>query len=188
MEEIKERLNAVAQTVIDLRAGTYPYSHFIGAEFCFLQLRLVYEEIALGCVVMHEKMGVLREVWQADELMRRLSKFHADFYPKPMNERVEGDTLHVWPISEPYLTKDQLIDAYGKAGDKLHRGRSGDILFKRVKVYDLDEVVEQMNLTISLLSQHYIMVAQDGHFVRVKLEDPGDGKVKVNAWLPTARE
>lgn len=185
MGEIKERLSAAAETVEHLRGGTYPFVHFIGAEFCVLQLRMIYELIALGSVAMHGKMGELREVYQADFLMKRLSELHPDFYPQPVTERLEGDTIHIQFVTGPYLTKDDLIQKYGRLGEKLHRGRSGDILFKKARVYDLDEVVEQLNLTMELLDYHYIALAAPGHLVRVAMSDTKTGEVTVSSWIPT---
>jgi|SRR5882724_2304781 len=57
------------------------------SEFCYLQLRMLCELIAVGCLVVHgdvEGTKGLCKVWAADKVMKRLEKLHPDFYPHPM--------------------------------------------------------------------------------------------------------
>jgi hypothetical protein len=49
MEEVKIRLNCIAMAA----AGATGLPHPLARELCFLQLRMICELIALGCLVAH---------------------------------------------------------------------------------------------------------------------------------------
>src|SRR5262245_27923594 len=52
-------------------------------EYCFLQLRMLCELIALGCLTAQGDLqtGKLKDEYRADKIIRRLQQLHPDFYP-----------------------------------------------------------------------------------------------------------
>ena len=57
-------------------------------EFCFLQLRMLCELIALGCLVAHgdieeTKLATFQKAYNAGDIINRLGKLHPAFYPSP---------------------------------------------------------------------------------------------------------
>ena len=85
MEEVKLRFSSVDAA---LNGGTsLPPLHV--REF-FLQLRLLCESIALGCLVAHGEITTtrltskLRKEWAADRIINQLEQLHPDFYPHPV--------------------------------------------------------------------------------------------------------
>jgi hypothetical protein len=101
-------------------------------EYCFLQLRMLCELVALGCLVAHGDITTrqhFQKVYKADEILRRLEKLHPDFFPYPFKpvftpatpqEPVGGLQLH--ETDADYLKKDELIQLYAKCGSALHKG------------------------------------------------------------------
>lgn len=63
-------------------------------EFCFLQLRMLCELIALGCLTAHGDLeaGKLKKSHKADQIIRRLEVLHPDFYPKAATQTKAGQT------------------------------------------------------------------------------------------------
>src|ERR1700731_3310032 len=57
-------------------------------EYCWLQLRMLCELVALGCLVAHgdiAKSKYFQKEYKADDFLQALEKLHADFYPYPFN-------------------------------------------------------------------------------------------------------
>lgn len=84
MEEAKFRALSV-NTLTSSQIGL-PVS--LLREFCFLQLRMLCELIALGCLVAHgdikeTKSLALRKSYNAGNIVKGLEKLHPNFYPSP---------------------------------------------------------------------------------------------------------
>ena len=90
-------------------------------EFCFLQLRMLCELIALGCLIAHGDLapGVkLNNLWAADKIVDRLEGLHPSFYPHAMKAG-----LHRYEaLKGGFLTKGQLLKLNSRCGSMLHRG------------------------------------------------------------------
>jgi hypothetical protein len=81
MEEAKIRLHALQNTT----TGATGLAHPLAREFCFLQIRMLFELIALGCLVAHGDIRTRRSetTYQADLIIKELGALHEDFYPHP---------------------------------------------------------------------------------------------------------
>ena len=79
MEEAKFRLSAM-DTALGGQTGLPK-----GAirEYCFLQLRMLCELIALACLTAHGDLETskLKGAYEADRIIRRLQRLHSEFYP-----------------------------------------------------------------------------------------------------------
>lgn len=101
-------------------------------EYCFLQLRMLCELIALGCLVAHgdiTKTKYFQKAYKADDILQQLEKLHPDFYPYPFKPLFSppgpgaaagGITLQ--DMDADYLKKEELIELYAKCGSVLHKG------------------------------------------------------------------
>ncbi len=109
MEEIKLRYEVITTCL------TKPVLRpRIMYELCYLQLRMICELIALGCLVAHGDIREthskkMRETWEADRIMKTLGTLHAKFYPKPIRyieddkgtpTRYQPIFLYRWPVPE----------------------------------------------------------------------------------------
>jgi hypothetical protein len=108
-------------------------------EYCFLQLRMLCELIALGCLVAHGDIAKTkyfqREAYKADDIIRRLEKLNPDFYPYPFKATFLPPSLHhpggelrMEDIESDYLKKEDLIKLYARCGSILHKGRLHNLL------------------------------------------------------------
>ena len=133
MEEAKYRLFAM-DTALEGRTGLPP-----GAtrEYCFLQLRMLCELIALGCLTAHGDLqtGKLKGRYEADKIIRGLQPLHSDFYPIAAIRTDKGPKVY-----EGGLTKEELPKLYGKCGDvpekasrRYHRGNIRKRILQRLK-------------------------------------------------------
>src|SRR5271155_3524709 len=82
MEEIKRRVDVVRQALL----GRYALPLTVAFELCYLQLREICEVFALTCLVAHGDLPGLRrkfiqKSYQADHLIKELSKLRPQFYP-----------------------------------------------------------------------------------------------------------
>jgi hypothetical protein len=118
MEEAKYRLLA---TDIALGGATGLPDGAI-REYCFLQLRMLCELIALGCLTAHGDLatGKLKGNYEADRIIRGLQPLHRHFYPiaATLTEEPRSIRLH----EDGFLTKEELQKLYRRCHDVLHRG------------------------------------------------------------------
>src|SRR3981081_1016837 len=99
MDEMKIRLDAVEFAI----SGLLQFHPIIHREFSYLQLRMICELIALGCLVAHgdipaTKSKTLRRAWSADEIFKALEKLHPDFYPHPVEQITVPGWMELRPI------------------------------------------------------------------------------------------
>ena len=101
-------------------------------EFCFLQLRMLTELIALGCLIAHGDItnrGKLRKEDSPGKIILETEKLHPDFYPLPVKvTNPNPTTSKLDPIRSGFLTQSELPKLYGISGNFLHRGTVEKIL------------------------------------------------------------
>lgn len=138
MEEVKIRIASINFAV----SGQMRCPGPVIEEFCYLQLRLMCELIALGCLVAHgdiqaTQTGRLRKEWQADKILLALEGLHPDYYPIPTKEVQEGGKIFLVLLTANeagFLRKNDLLDLYGKCGNHLHKGNLKKLLSPRTPV------------------------------------------------------
>src|SRR3712207_5819604 len=115
LDEIKVRLSCIETS---LQGGT-PFPGPIIRECCYLQLRIICELIALGCLIAHgdipaAKVQRIQKEWSAHRIIQTLEGLHPDFYPKPhVQHRVKAPDgshgFHLADFSGDFLSRDDLI-------------------------------------------------------------------------------
>jgi hypothetical protein len=126
MEEAKQRLNCIDAATSGLIVLLPPPAL---REFCFLQLRMLCELIALACLIAHGDITAtqtkkLRQEWSPDRILAELEKLHPHFFPQPGRDAppTEGAHRQFEALQAGYLTKAELLSLYGMCGRELHRG------------------------------------------------------------------
>ena len=176
MEEVKLRIASINDALVGGTGLPPP----ILREFCFLQLRILCELIALGCLTAHgdiEETTRLRNQYAADKIVGELERLHPTFYPWPLREvspkQFEG-------INEGFLTKADLIKLNGECGNVLHRGSMKKLLSPREGPGDLADVVKWGNKITTLLSIHGLLLIDSKTSFLCTLQNIDDGnKVQV---------
>lgn len=124
MEEIRRRILA-----INMGTGNYLVTipPPIVREFCYLQIRMICELIAYGCLLAHcdiedaRAPKLIRE-WSAEKIMKALEQLHPTFYPHAARQVNIPNGIHLEIINPHPLPKSELLHIYGQCGDVLHRG------------------------------------------------------------------
>ncbi|GLI23431.1 hypothetical protein GGQ86_003033 [Xanthobacter flavus] len=180
MDEVKVRIGAINQLLAHPLLFPFP----IRREFGFLQLRMICELVALGCLVAHEDIKAtqssdLRKKYAADEIINRLSDLHSDFFPTPHVRTENGRLNNITPKTEPYLTKDEMIKLVRECGDILHKGSLKKLIKPKYPIkYEIDDLVLYTNKLIRLLESHHIN-RLDGRIILCILKTSTNGDVSV---------
>lgn len=179
MDEARKRLSWIDH-IISGKAGLDPV---IAKECAYSQIRLTCELVALGCLVAHgdipeTKTPKLQKLWSAPTIISELGKLHPDFFPNPRTLKlVRPGQWHFDHVAHDYLTKDRLLELYGRAGDALHRGHLKNILSgASVPTPDLVGVKSDFDALLGLLLIHEMSLSNGDRFV-CQLNN-ADGKVQ----------
>ncbi len=158
MEEVKVRAFSI-NNATHIPNGLPPP---LVREYCFLQLRMLCELVALGCLVAHSDIKEtqtksFQKTWGADEILKRLEKLHPDFYPVPVKPTFGPSSVHLENIESGFLTKSELIKLYGTCGDVLHKGNLRNLISSKTPAQtnflDINNWGQKM---LNLLSAHRI--------------------------------
>jgi hypothetical protein len=161
MEEVKIRISAIdAGTGGALRSMLPPQ---IIREYCFLQIRLICELIALGCLVAHgdlERASKLQKEWAADKIMDELAKLHPDFFPITVSIDQTSRKLFNVTAGVCPLDRKQLISLYHECGGFLHKGSLKNLLKQNspIQIHFPDITAKAQRLN-DLLANHVVVMA-----------------------------
>lgn len=184
MVEVKYRIEAidrVLQGETSLRAK-------IGEELCYLQLRMICELIAIGCLVLHEDTMFMSQKllksYEADRIMGGLESLHPKFFPQPLvqndvhEEGLPPQWLH---LESGFLTKDDLSRLWSReAGGRLHRGSARNVLKSDTPLI-LDKVRHWRDKIVTLLNRH-IVLSNDEKTICYVIMNNDQGEVASNIF------
>lgn len=189
MEEVKARLASIEAA---LRGDCRLSPPFV-EDFCYLQLRMIGEVIAVACLLAHgdipaAQKSTLRKSWDADRIIKTLAGLHPDFFPYPVKRRqipVSDDLprggIHLDDVPPGYLTKDEMIEFLGKVGNRLHRGSLKRVLANLYTIQNnYPDIVKWHGKIVLLLNEHRIMFSDKRSFYYCSLiEASMENKVMV---------
>jgi hypothetical protein len=165
LNEIRVRVDSF-QTIL---TGTSSLPDWLTAELLYLQLRLLCELVAIGCLVAHgeiekEKLGQVLKRHEPGIALQKLESLHPDFFPKPITVSSNGNRHHIEFIEDGYLTKAQFFDLYAECHRHLHRGSVAHIYSQTnpkqpPKVAD---AVAWAKKLLALLNTHHIVSSVPG--------------------------
>jgi len=188
MQEIKERTLSI-EPVVNGKTGLYGP---LAREFCYLQLRLICECIALSCLVAHDDLKSIQSSkfqteFAADLLIKKLETLHPDFYPHPVRFTILEDHVHVAEMTEDYLKKSELVKLVRQCGDKLHRGSARKYTFSPTQEElenDFEQVMTSAKKVLRLLEQHKVNLSSGVEYTFCILSYGPDAKVQVFSGGP----
>lgn len=98
-------------------------------EFCYLQIRMMCELVALGCVVVHDQLPAaevkkLRREYHPEKIIAKIGEYEARFFPNAVdhvNQMPDGSKQIVL-CEPPVMTAKDLTRMWGRTGDVLHLG------------------------------------------------------------------
>lgn len=158
MQEVKVRVG-----YIDALLNNTSLPIQLVRESSYLQLRLICETVALGCLIAHNTLGAnrkLKKFYSADKIMAALGKLHPDFYPKPVTISKQPDgSFHAVPVTSAHLEKSDMIKLVRDSGDILHKGGLKSLYAKDIAmVSSVDEIRDLNSKVATLLRQHWIQL------------------------------
>ncbi|HEX4183055.1 MAG TPA: hypothetical protein VHY34_07345 [Caulobacteraceae bacterium] len=139
-------------------------------EFGYLQLRMICELVALGCLTVHGDIQETRtrrfqDDHAADRILDGLERLHHHFYPRPSVEVLTGPAgRQLDPLPpDAYLTKNELLDLYRRqCGSALHKGSLKNLLkSKPTRQTQFPELVLATQKMAALLRVHLIGLLDD---------------------------
>jgi hypothetical protein len=186
MEEARFRIEAMNAGL----GGRLPLPDMILEEFMYLQIRLLCEIVALGCLVAHgeltqDQIGKLRNEYDADTIIKSLASLSATSFPeairiipKPPSARDPKGSVHIDVApSGSFLSKEELLSLYGRTGNYLHRGKLKKLESRPpYTAVNLADAKEYGQKTVGLLDQHRIRSPDNLRHWYCAIKGP-DGKV-----------
>ena len=159
LDEARTRILGI-NTIV---SGTAALPPWLTAELGYIQLRMLCELVALGCLIAHgdiEETGSkkLQKEYAADQIITRLERLHPDFYPHPIACTFSPGSIHLDRIESGFLTKVELLNLYHECGEHLHRG-SLSRMFSSTNPKQppqVQKVLDWGQKFLILLSQHHI--------------------------------
>jgi hypothetical protein len=188
MEELKARHAIVVQILRDAREQKFAFAPYVLGELCFLQLRMMCELIALGCLMVHGDIPATRtqrmqKATGADWIINSLSKINPKFYPLPSIELVDeaAGVITIDSNLRPHLTKAKLLKLYVECGTILHRGNLKSLKAAWNNQMELVKVGEWAAQITQLLNYHRIPLTGGQHEIWVVMNQKPEGHVFVRA-------
>jgi len=181
MEEVKLRLGVVA-TLVYADPATLGLPSQIVRETCYLQLRMVCELIALGCLLVHEDIPATKtpkmvKRYEADFIINKLEELHPDFYPEPIRRTANEKGFTIDGIDPAHgCTKEDLVRLYRHCGSVLHKGSIKKLLSAKSPIETkYDDIKEWRRKIVRLLNEHYIFSLSGLTGFICLMENPDDG-------------
>lgn len=181
LEEIKLRFGSINQCTLGKTGLPAPFLK----EYCYLQIRMICELIALGCLVAH---GDIKEIsskniqgaWSADKIMSTLEKLHPNFYPLPVKQTRTNSGYHLQAQPSP-LPKEEFLKLYHGCGSMLHRGNLRTLLKGQFpRQVNFPEITSKAQKLSDLLSSHIIIMRSgEQMFIAMLANSDDDMKAQV---------
>ncbi len=181
MDEARLRIHAMRDAI----AARDRWVPRLLQEFSYLQLRMLCEVIAVGCLVAHgdAKDANTMKLWRAPHIIKRLEELNPDFYPRGVRFRkLPSGELHLNDYNVPQLTKTELIQLWHRSGSFLHRGEAKTLIAAQGKVLNvnLDTIIQYAQMILNLLEQHIISSAdKKRHLLAALAADDAGGNAMV---------
>jgi hypothetical protein len=133
-------------------------------EFIYLQLRMVFEIIAIGALALQKNTSTARELeklWHAGDVIDRLERINPHCFPRAcVISRGTDMNFFVEDVDPPPLTKKEFVSLYKHCGAELHKGTLKDILGAKMSAaVSLDDSQHISKKLAQLLESHRIASA-----------------------------
>lgn len=202
MEEVKVRFDCINAGITGRLILPTP----IVREFCWLQVRMLCELVALSCLVAHGDIAALQsnklgKAYSADDILDRLAKLRPHFYPIAITQNLEnpgatpGTRRYKSTAIDPSpLPKEELLKLYARTHRYVHRGTYKGLVSSATPI-DMNpmfpEIVSLTQKISDLLGNHVIAITED-HVLLCMLRNAEQGfKVQVATaerspeWIPS---
>lgn len=162
--------NTALNSLLENRGGLPPS---IVRECAYLQLRMMVELVALGCVVAHDdvtqsRLKELRKTYHAAQILDRLEGYDTSFFPQAVLRERVGDGYHLTRVIGT-LEKPELKKMWEACGRYLHRGSVNQLPAIQPVQKGYEDVRHHQVRLIELLKEHTIVVARNSQAILCRL-------------------
>ena len=175
MIEIKERLQAIHRCRIQEIAEPMFQNAYLAAEFVLVQLRMICEMIAVGCIVAHEldPRSDLKNEHSASRIFYELEKLKPEYFPGPVQAVTNPKTgvINYEPQANA-ITRQELKALYERCNDLIHRIKWKEAVARKRRIYPTDYFFECAGKIANLLDTHLIKIAFPEKMIRVTMNGP----------------
>jgi hypothetical protein len=190
MGEVRVRFDCINRAGVNV--ARYPGP--VVREFCWLQLRMICELVALSCLVAHGDMKSLQshsvgKSYSADEIIDKLTKLRPHFYPIPIKQRLINPAappgkrqFDLTPVNPSPLPKEAFLALYGKTHRHLHRGSLKKLMSAETQIdmnVNFPEIIEHTQKISDLLSQHAIAITESKILLCMLINPENKDRVQV---------
>jgi hypothetical protein len=165
INEIFKRLDAVSESLSEIKANPNHPDNWKNCDFCWFQIRKVCEYLALAIVLAHHRdTDAVNDLskWRPSDLLKQVDKLNAHPTPVQISNQLfvnqEGGR-QITPLSKPVGLKI-ISGIYGKCNDLLHVGKLDRILKAGLPAYDISQLQSWRDGFEGLLRNHILMLPQ----------------------------
>ena len=182
--EIKHR----TATIDDILKKKVPIRAKIAEELCYLQLRMICELIAIGCLIIHGDVSARKQdlfrSYKADWIMSRLELLHPRFYPQPLEHQDRVGPHPEWVHkTDGFLARKDLVKLIRLAGERVHRGTARNVL-KNDRPLEFADIRRWHDMVVALLTRH-IIISPDEETIFYFVMNNGKNEVARNVFKRT---
>lgn len=153
-------------------------------DFSYLQIRMICELVAIGCLIAHGDIkettsSTMQREWSAEKIMNSLERLHPNFYPFPINQTHSNGSVHIDPRKTP-LSKPDFLTLYRKCNDGVHRGTlKSYVKGSKTRQIDYPAITSKAQKLVDLLSNHAIFTKGGSKVILGMLNNLDTGQVQV---------
>ena len=175
MEEVKWRVQVINS------AHTLPFPRPAPAiELSYLQLRMICEAIALGCLLVHgdipqSRTGRLKKEYHAGRIINALEKLHPTFFPVPFKilfDRHNKPWSFVDEDQTNTLDKASLLSLYYECDKFLHRSNLAFVLPGRPRTVKIERIHDWVVKINTFLHNHRISLLDGKYELWINMHGP----------------
>ena len=175
MIEIKDRLQAIHRCCIQEIAEPMFQKTYLAAEFVLVQLRMICEMIAVGCIVAHEidPRNDLKKEYSASRIFYELEKLKPEYFPDPVQAIIDPKTgvINYEPQGNA-ISREELKVLYERCNELIHRIKWKEAVARKRRIYPTDYFFECADKIANLLDIHLIKIALEEKMIRVTMNGP----------------
>ena len=177
MEEVKLRTHWINEA-----CTRQQMPGLLAKEFSHLQLRMICELIAIGCLTISSDTSNIKNLekqWSAQEIIPRLDRLNPHSFPKACTvvELPGGRGLQAEDVTPAPLDKAGFLHIYGRCGGHLHRGHLKRLLASIPPApINLDDISTYTKRIYDLMNVHRIASADYRKHYFCRMENTPGGK------------
>lgn len=187
MQELKQRIQIVQDTGMQVSKEAYYAGVHAGAEFCMLQLRFCCELLAVGCIAVHTDVpqrSKLKREWNAQRIMSEFDHLKADFFPTPVRDHLDRGVGYASIVEhfDGALSKKEMLKMYHFFGENLHAGTYEKAVKPQQRRHSFKILNDFTTQMMALLSVHTYVLFDKERLVRIAMHSARGGNVTWNEF------